>query len=102
MSELTENHAHADTDALIDALEWWHGSKGLLWQRLSNEDWEHLSRCFAAARAYADLLENGRQVDWCEEHRAEEAVEEEPGICWAYAGQEPCRIVSKLLTEVPE
>jgi hypothetical protein len=61
-----------------------------------------------AARAYADLLENGRQVDWCEEH-LESAWS--PDECWKQVYGEgdhyvphdsPCRIVSKLLTEVPE
>jgi hypothetical protein len=66
-----------------------------------------------AARAYADLLENGRQVQWCEEHLAPLlSTDRETGeqFCWKHhmnfipsdVPYTSCRIVSKLLTEGPE
>jgi len=65
-------------------------------------------RAADAARAYADLLENSREVEWCERHGLPRSGGLEP-VCWvAYMPlfdpdtDLPCRIVSKLLTEVPE
>jgi len=58
-----------------------------------------------AARAYADLLENGQRVQWCEGHRA--SAGDKSDICdikdgYPNATLGRCRILSKLLTEVPE
>jgi hypothetical protein len=66
-----------------------------------------------AARVYADLLENGRQVDWCEEHR-QFVVKTGESCAWSILADalltaadvpkqysKSCLIVSKLLIEVP-
>jgi hypothetical protein len=63
-----------------------------------------------AARAYADLLENGRRVTWCETHGSSSPFGAAfRGRCWlkeidAKTGEHEgaCRIVSRLLIEVPE
>jgi hypothetical protein len=66
----------------------------------------------AAARAYADLLENGRQVQRCEVHLAD-YHDGAPGcVFWMFAkvvedrygtmSPRPCNVVSKLLIELPE
>jgi hypothetical protein len=52
----------------------------------------------AAARAVVEAPE----VWFCLEHRAEEAADEEIGVCWAYAGSEPCRMVRVFLVPAEE
>jgi hypothetical protein len=42
------------------------------------------------------------EVWFCLEHRAEEAADEEIGVCWAYAGSEPCRMVRVFLVPAEE
>jgi hypothetical protein len=56
-----------------------------------NLDQMHL--VFEAVSTYADLLENGQQVQWCEAHDTHVRK-------GTYTTD--CRIVSKLLIEVPE
>jgi len=82
--------------------------------RLDLSDIKALRVIVHSAIAYADLLENGRQIRWCEIHGdwapmwVDEKGQEPPRACrWAHhvlhdKPENPCRIVSKLLTEVPE
>ena len=63
----------------------------------------------AAARAYADLLENGQRVGWCSSHHCDAVprLGRDSFTCWKaeftkHLDPKSCRIVSKLLIEVPE
>lgn len=56
-----------------------------------------------AAHAYANLLINGQWVEWCEVHNHRQYGDEPACVFVADAeGDDPCRIVSKLLIDLPD
>jgi hypothetical protein len=52
----------------------------------------------AAARAVVEAPE----MWFCLEHRAEEATDEEIGVCWLYGGFTSCRMVKVFLVPAEE
>jgi len=60
------------------------------------------SPIMGAARAYADLLENGQQVDWCETHGHLSTGDVNQDLEYSMRQPDHCVIGPKLLIEVPE
>jgi hypothetical protein len=91
-----------DLVVLGHALTWWAEN--------DPEEYDpYIESAFDAARSYADLLENGRQVQWCGKHDCDAVprLGRDPFTCWKaeftrHLDPKDCRIVSKLLIEVPE